>query len=131
MTPANTNIANHNSSPHLNGYLVYTGREMDGLIQLYIHGFGSTMNNHLCDAYFPNQQRRQLMYGSKRLSPPYILEEHGWFKDPDVFKEICTNLRFPNHPTQDETFREWRSAVLSTINKYYEALWTPNDGNWV
>lgn len=131
VTPATSNIANHNPSPHPNGYLVYTGREKNGLIQFYIYSSGRTMSNHLCNTYFPDQRSRQLGYGSDKRSPRYILEEHGWFKDRDVFKEICTNQHLPNHPTQDETFKEWRSTALSTIKKDYESFWTPNDGNWV
>jgi len=130
MTPANTNLANHNPSPHSNGYLVYTGKDEDGLIQLYIYSFGITVSDHLCNTYFPNQQSGKLMRDYNAPSPPYVLEEHGWFKDPNIFDKICKIQRFPNHPTQNETFKEWRSAVLSTIKKDYEDLWIPNNG-WV
>jgi hypothetical protein len=104
---------------------------MDGCIQLYMYGFGSTIGNHLCDTYFPDQKSRQLICRCDEPSPQYTLEEHGWFKDPNVFDGICRTQPLPNRPTQDETFKEWRSAVLSTIKKDYEDFWIPNNGNWV
>jgi hypothetical protein len=88
-------------------------------------------------AFNPLQLRMQNNTPKKRVSPVCVVQEHGWFKDVDIFNRVCRTEPIPTHTTtgppmpQGNLFDAWRSGVLLTLVTNLSSLWVINDGNVV
>ncbi|KAJ4367388.1 hypothetical protein N0V83_006970 [Neocucurbitaria cava] len=116
--------SNSNDAPSSSdGHLVYTALR-DGTITLNIHISGSCTTKHLCNVFFLDQQTGNINFEpSSQSAPPAMLQEHGLFTDIDRFADICLKQRVPNQG--DDTFKAWRSQVLSVIKEECGAQWAP------
>lgn len=87
---------------------------LEGRFQLCIYRSGNLLRAHRCDAYWPDQGSGRVRGDHNQLSNTFV-EEHGWFQRRVLFDQICQTQSFPNSLDEEQVFKAWRSAVLSTI----------------
>jgi hypothetical protein len=115
---------------HPNGHLVYTGKyELDTKVpRLFIHKSKKITMRHECNVYTYNAVDQSIQ-GASGLSADVGITEHGWFRDVDIFKQICLTHPTPNGQTlQDDIFFNWRASLLKFLDTHYSGgLWTRVD----
>ncbi|KAF2788511.1 hypothetical protein K505DRAFT_366398 [Melanomma pulvis-pyrius CBS 109.77] len=111
-----------NSKP---SYKVFTGQDSDGRVKLHLHVSGQMTNpkERATNAYYPNQQTQIIDGKDGETKVVTIFQEHGWFTSEAIFRQICLNQPVPLRQTEQESFEEWRSAVLSAASND-KAHWT-------
>lgn len=120
-------LTNTVSDPHINGHLVYTGMYTDDLVQqLFIHKSLMATSDHVCDVYSYFEEDNSISYKAQGQSADFTVIEHGWFRDVDIIREICTNHPIPHGENPEEVFIEWRDSLLDFLNTTHSGgLWTP------
>jgi len=114
------------SARQLPGHLVSTGFERDNLVKrLFIHSAGQCTKNHEGHIFFYDAGNRAIdHYTAKSL--PITLEEHGWFRDENMFVQIAKNHAVPNGLNPNATFVSWRNSLLAFLDTHYGGV----GGQW-
>jgi hypothetical protein len=114
------------ANPHTNGHLVSTGiYSHESLQRFFIHVSHAAINSHVCNIWFmKNDIICDVQWGR---SADVTFEEHGWFRDTDVFTEICKIHPLPSGRNSEEIFIRWRDSLLDFLDdNYANNLWTRN-----
>ncbi|KAF2650536.1 hypothetical protein K491DRAFT_608635 [Lophiostoma macrostomum CBS 122681] len=110
------------SDPHINGHLVSTGiHKIDRKHYLFIHRSLAALGDHECDSYSYDIDGRAIQSVLRGSSTYFTVEEHGWFGDVEIFRQVCAN-----HPIANgQPFDNWRDSLLAFLDSRYSGgLWT-------
>ncbi|KAF1913448.1 hypothetical protein BDU57DRAFT_579745 [Ampelomyces quisqualis] len=110
------------SGPHANGYLVYTGLSVAGNNGLYIHEADQCTNKHSCWIYEYNAVMLTVL-GRGGPSAEMTIEEHGWFRDRNLFQVIANARVIPAGP--GDQFIKWRDSLLAILNAVHGGVGGP------
>jgi hypothetical protein len=113
-----------------NDHLVYVGINIFGEVSVYIYvaKLSDHMNTrHGCDIYYPDHSTGIVSVIKPGFSPMFVVEELGWFSDPQLFGPICTNVPVPvNQADQTAAFNVWKNALVQDLDVNHAGLWTRN-----
>lgn len=116
--------------------LVYTVIDRNDNHELAIVTDGSAPDRYVYCSFNPLQPGISTK-DERSLSPVRTVQEHGWFRDVDIFTHVCKTESIPTHTItgapmpQANLFNAWRSGVLLTLATNHRSLWIINDGNTV
>ncbi|KAF2443887.1 hypothetical protein P171DRAFT_486599 [Karstenula rhodostoma CBS 690.94] len=116
------------SDAHIHGHLVSTGfYNEDKVPQLFVHLSKRSIDNHDCLVYSELEDLgKQGIRGDPwKPSADVIIEEHGWFRDIEVFMQICKTHPTPQGGPGEKIFVKWRDTLLEHLDAQYSGgLWT-------
>jgi hypothetical protein len=122
------------SDPHIQGHLVSTGfYEADGVHRLFIHLSEPAIGPHWCGVYSCDYNQvtggfRVTGDNQARRSPDFTVHEHGWFRDTDLFHQICNNQPAPTGQNSRAAFENWRDNLLNFLQATHGgSMWTRID----
>jgi hypothetical protein len=115
--------------PHSNGHLVSSGMYgKDSVQALFIHQSGVATRKHWRAVYYYNVYKQKIVGPLSETSTEFNIEEHGWFRDLAIIKEICKNHPIPNGSDPQEIFIDWRASLLNFLDTNHSGgLWTRID----
>jgi hypothetical protein len=125
--PAPSIPSNSISEPQLPGHLVST-RSPDfrnPVKLLFIHTTGKCTKTHYGKIFSYDESKHAIKsYPDK--SPEFTFQEHGWFRDENMFEQIANNHAVPNGLDPDFTFISWRNSLFASLDAHYGGV----GGQW-
>jgi hypothetical protein len=122
------------SDLHLHGHLVYTGirvhkdesqHEDQHEVKLFIHKAQKAIQDHYCYVYSRAKGKTIVKGPSVEPSADIWVEEHGWFRDLAVLRQICHDHTVPDAQNQQSIFFSWRDSLLTFLDTHHSGgLWT-------
>jgi hypothetical protein len=119
------------SDPHKHGHLVSTGfYERDGVHRMFIHLSSPSIGQHECLVYSCDYSQVTggfQVTGGDQPSPSAdrTVQEHGWFRDTNLFRQICNNQPAPTGQNSRAAFENWRDNLLAFLDATHRGgMWT-------
>jgi hypothetical protein len=107
-------------------HLVYTEYyEADRVHRLFIHYSGQNTTPHRCYAFTCSNTSNQVIKSTlPQRSADYVVNEHGWFDDVSLFRQMCIGHPVPQGQDSESVFISWRDNVLAFLDaNYRQSLW--------
>jgi hypothetical protein len=119
------------SDSHKHGHLVSTGYyDEDRVHRLFIHLAFPATGPHVCHVYSCSYDQvtggfRVTGANGPQPSANFTVEEHGWFRDTNLFRQICGNQPGPTGQNPQAAFENWRDHLLAFLDATHGGgMWT-------